>query len=140
MTNRTNNTNFNELDNEGFRIYFSYRCSVFGAFLRYKITETPLLFNTLPLNVLIVNVIGAFILGAFVVLSHQWNIDSRYSLFCSSWFLWFAYNNVCICIDSSNLLENNQYGTLIINILANVGLSIGALIGGKSLMSALFNN
>ena len=37
--------------------------SVLGAFLRYKITESPLLFNTLPLNVLIVNVLGAFILG-----------------------------------------------------------------------------
>jgi len=38
--------------------------SVFGAFIRYKITESPLIFNTLPLNVLIVNIIGAFILGA----------------------------------------------------------------------------
>ena len=30
--------------------------------------------------------------------------------------------------------------TLAINILANVGLSIAALIGGKSLMSAVVNN
>ena len=50
--------------------------SVLGAFLRYKVTESPLLFNTLP-----VNVIGAFILGAFAIMSQQWNLDGRYSLF-----------------------------------------------------------
>jgi len=43
-------------------------------------------------------------------------------------------------LDSSNLLENNHYGTLAINIIVNVGLSIAALIGGKSLMSAIINN
>ncbi|MDB9722287.1 CrcB family protein [Nitrosopumilus sp.] len=43
--------------------------SALGAFLRYKLTESPLLFNTLPVNVLLVNVAGAFILGVFVVLS-----------------------------------------------------------------------
>ena len=39
--------------------------SVLGAYLRYKITESPLLFNTIPVNVLMVNVVGAFILGIF---------------------------------------------------------------------------
>ena len=48
--------------------------SALGAFLRYKLTESPLLFNTIPVNVLIVNVAGAFILGVFVVLSQQYGI------------------------------------------------------------------
>jgi len=43
-------------------------------------------------------------------------------------------------LDSSNLLENNHYGTLAINVVANIGLSITALIGGKSLMSAIITN
>jgi len=43
-------------------------------------------------------------------------------------------------LDSSNLLESNQYVSFIANIVANVGLSIVALIGGKSLMSAIINN
>jgi len=43
-------------------------------------------------------------------------------------------------LDSSNLLENNHYRILVINIVANIGLSIVALIGGKSLMSAIINN
>lgn len=42
--------------------------SVIEAFLRYKITESPLLFNILPLNVLIVNILVAFILEMFVIL------------------------------------------------------------------------
>jgi CrcB protein len=42
-------------------------------------------------------------------------------------------------LDSSNLLDNHHYGTVIANIVANTGLSIGALIGGKSLMAAIIN-
>jgi CrcB protein len=43
-------------------------------------------------------------------------------------------------LDFNNLLKNNHYGVLAINIIANVGLSIAALIGGKSLMSVIINN
>jgi len=114
--------------------------SVLGAFLRYKVTESPLLFNTLPLNVLIVNVLGAFILGVFVVVSEQWNLDGRYSLFAAVGFCGSLTTMSSFALDSSNLLEGNHYGTLAINIVANIGLSITALIGGKSLMSAIINN
>ena len=125
---------------KGLEFVFLAAGSVFGAFLRYKMTESPLLFNTLPLNVLIVNVIGAFILGVFVVLSQQWNLDGRYSLFAAVGFCGSLTTMSSFALDSSNLFENNQYGTLAANILANVGLSIGALIGGKSLMSAILSN
>ena len=114
--------------------------SALGAFLRYKLAESPLLFNTIPVNVLIVNVAGAFILGVFVVLSQQWHLDSKYSLFAAVGFCGSLTTMSAFALDSSNLLENNQYVPLIVNILANVGLSIAALIGGKSLMSAIINN
>ncbi len=61
---------------KGLEFIFLAVGSVLGAYLRFKVIESPLLFNTLP-----VNVIGAFILGAFVVMSQQWNLDGRYSLF-----------------------------------------------------------
>lgn len=125
---------------KGLEFIFLAVGSVFGAFLRYKITESPLLFNTLPVNVLIVNVIGAFILGAFVVFSEQWNLDGRYSLFAAVGFCGSLTTMSSFALDSSNLLENNHYGALVINIIANIGLSITALIGGKSLMSAIINN
>jgi len=114
--------------------------SVLGAYLRYKITESPLLFNTIPINVLIVNVVGSFILGLFIILSQQWNLDGKYSLFAAIGFCGSLTTMSFLALDSTNLLENHQYTALVVNIFANVGLSIIALIGGKSLMSAIINN
>ena len=125
---------------KGLEFVFLALGSILGAFLRYKITESPMLFNTLPVNVLIVNVIGAFILGAFVIISQQWNLDGRYSLFAAVGFCGSLTTMSSFALDSSNLLDNNHYGTLFINIVANVGLSITALIGGKSLMSTIFTH
>ncbi|MBS3925580.1 MAG: CrcB family protein [Nitrosarchaeum sp.] len=125
---------------KGLEFVFLAVGSVLGAFLRYKITESPLLFNTLPLNVLIVNVIGAFVLGMFIVVSEQWNLDGRYSLLAAVGFCGSLTTMSSFALDSSNLFENHHYGALAINLVSNIGLSIGALIGGKSLMSAIVNN
>ena len=125
---------------KGLEFIFLGAGSVLGAYLRFKVVESPLLFNTLPINVLIVNVLGAFVLGMFVVLSQHWHLDGRYSLFAAVGFCGSLTTMSSFALDSSNLLEGNQYGTLAINILANVGLSIAALIGGKSLMSGIINN
>jgi len=114
--------------------------SVLGAYLRYKITESPLIFNTIPVNVLIVNILGAFILGVFVILSQHWHLDARYSLFAVVGFCGSLTTMSAFVLDSSNILENNHYVAFTINIITNVGLSILALIGGKSLMSAIINN
>ena len=114
--------------------------SVLGAFLRYKLTESPLLFNTFPLNVLIVNILGAFILGTFVILSEQWHLDGRYSLFAAVGFCGSLTTMSAFALDSENLLESSHYTTLVITAIANVSLSIAALFGGKSLMSAILSN
>lgn len=125
---------------KGLEFVFLAIGAVLGAFLRYKITESPLLFNVLPLNVLIVNVVGAFILGAFVILSEQWNLDGRYSLLAAVGFCGSLTTMSSFALDSSNLLDNHHYGALAVNLLANVSLSIGALIGGKSLMNFIINS
>jgi CrcB protein len=125
---------------KGIEFVFLAVGSTLGAFLRYKITESPLLFNTLPLNVLIVNTVGAFILGMFVVLSSHWNLDGRYSLLTAIGFCGSLTTMSSFALDSSNLLDNHHYTTLVVNIMANIGLSVGALICGKSLMTAIINN
>ena len=125
---------------KGLEFIFLGMGSVLGAFLRYKLTESPLIFNTLPVNVLIVNIAGAFILGVFVVVSQQWHLDSKYSLFAAVGFCGSLTTMSAFALDSSNLLESNQYISFIVNIFTNVWLSIAALIGGKSLMTAIINN
>ena len=125
---------------KGLEFIFLGMGSVLGAFLRYKLTESPLIFKTLPVNVLIVNIAGAFILGVFVVVSQQWHLDSKYSLFAAVGFCGSLTTMSAFALDSSNLLESNQYISFIVNIFTNVGLSIAALIGGKSLMTAIINN
>ncbi len=124
---------------KGLEFIFLAVGSVFGAFLRYKITESPLIFNTLPVNVLIVNIIGAFVLGIFIVLSEQWNLDGRYSLLAAVGFCGSLTTMSSFALDSSNLLDNHHYTTLAVNIVTNIGLSIGALIAGKSIMTTLVN-
>jgi len=70
----------------------------------------------------------------------QWNLDGRYSLFAVVGFCGSLTTMSAFELDSSNLLENNHYVILAINVVANIGLSIVALIGGKSLMSAIITN
>lgn len=113
--------------------------AVLGAFLRYKMTESPLLFGILPVNVLIVNVVGSFILGLFAVITLHWNLDQNYALFVAVGFCGSLTTISSFAFETSNLLENKQLGLVAFNIVANVGLSIGAIIGGKTLMGTILN-
>lgn len=124
---------------KGFEFTFLAVGAVLGAFLRYKITSSPLMFNIIPLNVLIVNVVGSLILGMFIVFSELWNIDGRYSLLVAVGFCGSLTTMSSFALDSANLLETHHYGAIAVNLILNVGLSLGALIGGKTLISTIVN-
>jgi CrcB protein len=110
---------------------------VIGTLLRYRITESPLVFGSLQINILVVNVIGSFILGMFFVMTQQWNLDSKYVLFAAVGLCGAFTTMSSFALETSNLVDNKLFGLVAINILANVGLSIGAIFGGKTVMSVI---
>jgi CrcB protein len=102
-----------------------------GAFLRYAMVASPRTIGGLPVNVLAVNVIGSFILGLFSVLAVALNLDSNYSLLVATGFCGAFTTMSSFALETSNLMDSNRYILVALNIIANVGLSLGAVMGGK---------
>jgi len=102
-----------------------------GVFLRYKLVESPLSIGGLPVNVLIVNIIGSFVLGFFSILALTLNLDAKYSLFVAIGFCGSFTTMSSFALETSNLLDNNRFYLALLNILANVGLSLVAVICGR---------
>jgi CrcB protein len=111
--------------------------AVVGVFLRYMIVASPKTIGGLPVNVLAVNIIGSFILGLFSVLSLALNLDSNYTLLVAIGFCGTFTTMSSFALETSNLMEGNRFILVVLDILANVGLSIGAVLGGKAVGTAL---
>jgi CrcB protein len=111
--------------------------AVVGAFLRYIIVASPQTIAGLPVNVLAVNVLGSFILGLFSVLAVAFNLNSNYTLFIATGFCGAFTTMSSFALETSNLLDTNRLLLVALNILANVGLSLGAVISGKVVGEAI---
>jgi CrcB protein len=107
--------------------------AVVGAYLRYGIVDSPITVGGLPVNVLIVNVIGSFILGVFSVLSIAFNLDAKYALLVATGFCGSFTTMSSFALETSNLLDSNRLSLVALNILTNVGLSLGAVVAGRTL-------
>lgn len=118
---------------KGIEILLLAAGGVIGTLVRYRITESQLVLGAFYANVLVVNVVGSFILGVFVVLSQQWNLDAKYTLFVAVGFCGSLTTMSAFALQSTTMIDNKQFGLLATNILANVGLSIGAIFAGRTL-------
>ena len=108
-----------------------------GAFLRYKMTESPILFGLLPINILIINVLGSFILGIFVVISMNYNLDPKYSIFIAVGFCGSFTTMSSFAFQSVSLIDTKDFVLFGLNLIGNVGLSILALMTGRAIMLAV---
>ena len=105
--------------------------AIVGVLLRYELVESPLMIGNFEVNVLIVNVVGSFILGLFSVIAVALNLDAKYSLLVAIGFCGSFTTMSSFALETSNLLDSNRFSLVALNILANVGLSLGAVVGGR---------
>ncbi len=111
--------------------------AIMGVLLRYKLVESPLMLGALQANVLVVNILGSFTLGLFSVLAIALNLDAKYSLLVAVGFCGSFTTMSSFALETSNLLDSNRFGLVALNILANVGLSLAAVMGGRTLGTVL---
>jgi len=119
---------------KGIEILFIAIGAIVGAILRYRLTEAPVAFGGLSVNILLVNISGSFILGAFSIISPHLNLNSHYTLFMSVGFCGSLTSMSSFALETCNLLDNNFVQHAAVNILANVFLSLGALIAGRTII------
>lgn len=106
--------------------------AVVGAFLRYRIVESSITLGGLPVNILIVNIIGSFMLGIFSVMALALNLDVKYTLLFAVGFCGSFTTMSSFALETSNLMDNNRFNLVALNILANVGFSLGAIVAGRT--------
>jgi CrcB protein len=111
--------------------------ALLGAFLRYKVTGDNLFVGSLPISVLIINILGSFILGASSTAVSDLGLDERYTLLIGIGFCGSLTTMSSFAFETVNLIGVGELATAGVDIVLNVGASIGAIILGRAVMTLL---
>ena len=111
--------------------------ALIGAFLRYKVTGDNLFVGSVPISVLIVNILGSFILGASSTAVSNLGLDERYTLLIGIGFCGSLTTMSSFAFETVNLISVGELATAGVDIVLNVGASIGAIILGRALVTLL---
>ena len=111
--------------------------ALMGAFLRYRVTGDNIFVGSLPLSVLIVNILGSFILGASSTAVTELGLDERYTLLIGIGFCGSLTTMSSFAFETVNLISVGELATAGVDIVLNVGASLGAIILGRAVMTLL---
>jgi CrcB protein len=112
--------------------------ALLGVYLRYKITGDNLFLGSLPISVLLVNVIGSFILGMSSTAVSSLGLDERYTLLVGIGFCGSFTTMSSFAFETVNLAGVGKFATAALDVILNVGASLGAILLGRAVISVLF--
>jgi fluoride exporter len=111
--------------------------ALIGVYLRYKVTGDNLFFGSLPLSVLLINILGSFILGASSTAVTDLGLDQRYTLLIGVGFCGTLTTMSTFAFETVNMASIGEFALAGVNVLLNVGLSLGAIILGRAVVTLL---
>ena len=109
-----------------------------GASARYltNVGALRLLGPGFPVATLFVNVVGSFLMGVLViVLAHKGN---RYAPFLMTGVLGGFTTFSAFSLDTVSMVERGQIASAVFYVVASVGLSLAALLGGMAAVRGIF--
>jgi fluoride exporter len=111
--------------------------ALLGVFLRYKITGSNLFVGSLPISVLLVNIIGSFILGMSSTAVSSLGLDERYTLLIGIGFCGSLTTMSSFAFETVNLIGVGELATAGVDVVLNVGASLGAILLGRAVITLL---
>jgi CrcB protein len=111
--------------------------ALLGVFLRYKVTGDNLFVGSLPISVLLVNILGSFILGISSTTVSSLGLDERYTLLIGIGFCGSLTTMSSFAFETVNLISIGQVATAMVDVVLNVGASLGAILLGRAIVFLL---